>query len=212
MKFWTGLWLLAAAPLLLAAENMEVIGSRVNIRRDPSVKGQVIGSVKAGERVKVRQIKNGWAELEGRPGFVSATYLRKAAGGPPPGPGPKPAPHQPEKPGPKPAPHQPAKPVAQPKPGPAGQVFADLPVVPGSKRDVTIRGMLYPIPKKGHVRYVLLKAVGKKYVPQCYVYVPDRDAGKYKEFANAEVQLVGYWYKIPNWKMPVMQVRRLKGL
>ena len=194
---WFALLLLTAGPLLSGVEDMEVTGSRVNVRKAPSVKGAVIGSVKAGERVKVKEVKNGWAALEDRPGFVSASYLRKPGAVPPPG-----------KPG------KPGKTVCPPPP-PAvapGQVFADLPVEAGSKRDVTVRGMLFPIKGKGRVAYALLKVVGGKYVAQCYIYVPAKDAGKYKEFANTDGQLVGYWYKVPGWKKPVMQVRRLKGL
>ena len=67
MKLLIWVMMLAAAPLLLAG-TMEVTGSRVNIRIEPSVKGKVVGSVKAGDRVQVRQIKDGWAELEGRSG------------------------------------------------------------------------------------------------------------------------------------------------
>jgi hypothetical protein len=196
----------AAAPLLFAVENMEVVGSRVNIRKAPSVKGAVIGSVKAGDRVQVRQIKDGWAELEGRPGFLAANYLRKADSvqkpAPAPGKNKKPAPAS-------------DKTVSPPNPAAklaAGQAFADLPVEPGSKRDVTVRGMLYPMKMKGRVRYALLKVVGGKYAAQCYIYVPDKDVEKYREFANSDVQLVGYWYKVPGWKTPVMQVRRIKGL
>ena len=121
--------MLAAAPLLLAG-TMEVTGSRVNIRIEPSVKGKVVGSVKAGDRVQVRQIKDGWAELEGRSGYLSANYLRTIC------PSPKPGAVKPDKPAPKPAPAANLAP---------GQVFADLPVEPGSKRDVTVSGMLFPV-------------------------------------------------------------------
>ena len=185
---------------------MEVTGSRVNIRNAPSIKGKVIGSVKARDRVSVRRIKDGWAELDDRPGFLSVNYLRKvdAVQRPAavPGTNKKSAP----------APKKTVRPQNPTAKLPAGQVFADLPVVPESKRDVTVRGMLFPMKAKGHVRYALLKVVGGDYVIQCYIYVPDKDAGKYKEFANTDVQLVGYWYKVSGWKRPVMQVRRIKGL
>ena len=197
--------MLAAAPLLLAG-TMEVTGSRVNIRIEPSVKGKVVGSLKAGDRVQVRQIKDGWAELEGRSGYLAANYLRTLC------PLPKAGAEKPCKPAPAPAP---VKPAPKPEPAaklPAGQVFADLPVEPGSKRDVTVSGMLFPVKNKGHVRYALLKVVGGKYAAQCYIYVPDKDVLRYKEFDNTDVQLVGYWYKVPGWKTPVMQVRRIKGL
>ncbi|MBO5688353.1 MAG: SH3 domain-containing protein, partial [Lentisphaeria bacterium] len=58
---WFALLLLTAGPLLFGVEDMEVTGSRVNVRKAPSAKGAVIGSVKAGERVKVKEVKNGWA-------------------------------------------------------------------------------------------------------------------------------------------------------
>ena len=197
MKWGFCFLLFAGVSLLLAAEDMEVTGSRVNIRQSPSTRGTVIGSVKAGERVKVKEVKNGWAALEDRPGFVFASFLRKAGAVPDPV---------------KPAPPKPAKPAVVTQTAP-GQIFADLPVEAGSKRDVTVKGLLFPLKKsKGRVAYALLKAVGGKYVAQCYIYVPAKDAAKYKEFANTDVQLVGYWYKVPGWKKPVMQVRRISPL
>lgn len=195
-KIWW-LWLLAAAPLLFAAEEMTVTGSRVNIRRSPSTKGAVIGSVKAGDRVMVKEIKQGWAVLDGRPGYVSATFLRKEGAAPAPR---KTAPAK-----------KPEAAAAPAKKLPPGQVFPDLPVVAGSKRDVTVRGMLFPM-AKGRLKYALLRVVNGKYVVQCYIYVPVRNEKQYREFANKEVQLVGYWYKVDGWSKPVMQVRRIRGL
>ncbi len=198
------LWLLLTAPLLVAVENMEVTGRRVNIRKSPSTKGAVIGSVKAGDQLQVKEIKDGWARLHGRPGFVSASFLRSV---PLDAPAKKPAP----------VPAKRSSAAEKEKSAPAkrvapGQVFPDIPVVPGSKRDVTVRGMLFPVNGKGNVRYALLRAVGGKYAIQCYIYVSAKDAAKYKEFSETDVQLVGYWYKVPGWKTPIMQVRRLKGL
>ena len=145
MKWGFCFLLFAGVSLLLAAEDMEVTGSRVNIRQSPSTRGTVIGSVKAGERVKVKEVKNGWAALEDRPGFVFASFLRKAGAVPDPV---------------KPAPPKPAKPAVVTQTAP-GQIFADLPVEAGSKRDVTVKGLLFPLKKsKGRVAYALLKAVG----------------------------------------------------
>ena len=138
MKLLIWIMMLAAVPVLLAGA-MEVTGTRVNIRIEPSVKGKVVGSVKAGDRVQVRQIKDGWAELEGRSGYLAANYLRTVC------PLPKPGAEKPGKPAPAPAP---VKPAPKPEPAaklPAGQVFADLPVELGSKRDVTVSGMLFPV-------------------------------------------------------------------
>ena len=91
-------------------------------------------------------------------------------------------------------------------------MFADLPIEPGSAREVTIEGHLFPIPPRSHVRYALLQNVGGKYVVKCYIYVPGVDTEKFKHFDRTNVRLVGTWYKVPDWKKPVMQVRRIKGL
>lgn len=209
-------FLASAILLTAAAAEMEVTGSRVNLRKSPSTQAAVVGSLKAGDKVRVKQVKDGWAELEAPAGFMSATYLKTASAAAPeaakPG---KPEKSgksgKPENPGKKPADPAGAKPSKAAKPAP-GQVFADIPVEPGSAREVTVAGDLLPVKGQAHICYVLCKTVNDKYAPQCFVYVPDSESAKFKPFAGKNVRLVGTWYRVPGWKTPVMKVTRLKEL
>jgi len=230
-------WFLAgmlAAAMLPAAEMEVASGRGVNIRKTPSTKSAVVGTLKSGDRVQVKQVKDGWAELGGRNGYVSASYLKPSANNPHGsgpqaapqavhhgsgpqaapqaahhGSGPQAAPQPAHHPGHHPAPHDPPAPRPH-HPAPPAPVFTDLPVEPGSARDVTVTGLLYPIRSAStHVRYALLENVGGKYRVACYIYVPRPDGEKFKMFANQNVRLVGTWYKVPDWKKPVMKVRRI---
>lgn len=205
-------WLIAGllAASVLSAGEMEVTAGRVNVRQAPSTRSAVVGTLKSGERIPVRQIKDGWAELDGREGFVSANYLRPV---PPPqarpeGPGPD---HRPPAAAPASRPPE-KKPAPKPKTASADQSpFPDLPIVPNSAKDVTVEGYLHPVQQvKAHIRYALLQAVNNEFKIACYIYTPRADAARFKLFAGKNVRLVGTWYKIQGWKMPVMKVRRLQ--
>ena len=102
-----------------------------------------------------------------------------------------------------------AKPAAKPA---TGQPFADLPVVPGSARDVTVKGRLAPTKSAGRIRYALVREIKAKYEIECFVYVPDAEKGKFKPFVDQDVRLVGTWYRVSGWKNPVLKVRRIKPL
>lgn len=90
--------------------------------------------------------------------------------------------------------------------------YGNLPIDPGSGRDVTVRGLFYPLGKdqslKG-IRYALWEYHQGKPVLACYVFTGDSDA-KYKKYANKQVEIVGDWYEVEGWKKPVMKPRRLR--
>ncbi len=86
--------------------------------------------------------------------------------------------------------------------------FADMAVKPGSGRQVTEEGMLYPLPEAaGNVRFALLKVVGDKYVIHCYVHTGGSDRLRF--FANKQVKLIGASYEVPGWKKRVMKVKKI---
>ncbi len=203
----------------ICAEEMTVSVRRANIRKTPSTKGSVIRSVKQGEVVPVKAVKDGWAELDNNGGFISASLLKKKEAGT------DVAKLTAEKTA-KSAPEKNAKSTAEktaksapekaeksaevniPAAGKRDQPFSDFQVTPGSRKDVTVKGMLYPVKGKGGVRYALLEVSGGKYVVSCFVHTGKNDV--MKPFANKDVQLVGSWYKVAGWKHPVMQVRRCR--
>lgn len=50
----------------------------LNIRAGRSMGSQILGTIPKGNRVAVSDIKDGWAKLANRTGYVSAQYLKKA--------------------------------------------------------------------------------------------------------------------------------------
>ena len=204
--FWKTVGMLfLTAEMLLAAENWTVNASgRVNIRRGPSASEKVIGKLQPGDTVQVRNIRDGWAELDGNKGFVSASLLVRAS----------------DK-------KESSSGTAAPKTssqtasvsssgstvgGPSGQPFPDLPVVAGKRREVTVSGLLHPIQTKIRVKYAILKEAQGKYRQECFVYVFPKDAAKFKILSGKEVKAVGVYYTVDGWKKPVMFIRSLKAI
>lgn len=79
-KIFTILLCLLTLVSALAETNYKVsYTSRLNVRKSPSAKGSLLGSLKKGEEITVISINNGWAKIEyGKSiGYVSAKYLQE---------------------------------------------------------------------------------------------------------------------------------------
>lgn len=57
-----------------AAKEMTVIGGRLNVREQPTKASKVLKVLEDGAKVKVTEVKNGWAATEG--GWVVVQFLK----------------------------------------------------------------------------------------------------------------------------------------
>lgn len=90
----------------------------------------------------------------------------------------------------------------------ADRPFSDLPVEPGSGRNVTVSGMLFPVKSAAPgVRFALAVEKNGKYEVNCFIHT--QGSKKFDAFANQQVKLTGIRYAVPNWKNPVMRVIRI---
>ena len=198
------------------------VAAKTNLRLGPSTEAARLGALSAPRDCKELGRQGKWAHVRfNEPvveGYVSESLVKAgatpaggaAAATPPPAAGNTAKPPQ--------TTTQPPKttaPSGQPEitadPG-SENWYGNLQINPASRRDVTVTGMLHPIPQKDiplpGVRFVLLEVKNGKYVISCYVYTGTNK--KYDAYAGKQVTLVGDWYDVKDWSRPVMKLRKLR--